>query len=115
MCCNKEGIIVDRREMLRVKAKSLAEEARIIRKEETRTQGSLREELHWHRIKDVRSEARATYLAYGLIRGTALDRIERPTKDPRTEQLWKRVRAMAEKYGPLDKAARSELLARCAG
>lgn len=111
---SKEGALIDRREMLRVKAKSLAEEARIIRREESRSNGQLQIELRWHRISTVRSEARMTYLAYGLIRGTALERIERPAL-PRGEQLWKRVRAMVEKYGPVEATKRAETLGRCTG
>lgn len=115
MCYNKDGVVIDRREMLRVKAKSLAEEARIIRREEKRARpGLLREELHRHRVMDVRSEARATYLAYGLIRGTALEKIERP-KEPRTDVLWKRVKAMVRSYGPADRGTQDLLVTRCAG
>lgn len=112
MCCDKSGVLIDRRELLRVKAKSLAEEARIIRKEESRARGVLWGELNWHRRSVVRGEARATYLAYGLVRGTALDRIERPGSE-RDDSLWKKVRGMVEKYGPVDKDRRAELLGKC--
>lgn len=109
---SKAGEILDRREMLKVKVKSLADEARIIRKEEKRTHGQLQAELHWHRISDVRSEARASYLAYGLVRGTPLDKIEKPNIE-RSERLWEKVRAMVKKYGPTDSGYRTELLAFC--
>jgi hypothetical protein len=112
MCYTKEGTLRDRREMLRVKIKSLADEARIIRKEETRTNGTLREELHMHRIGTVRYEARATHLAYGLIRGRTLDRIEKPTT-PRPDHLWDKVRGMVKKYGPVSADANKQLLERC--
>ncbi len=90
--------------------------ARIIRREERRLLGGslLRDELSWHRRLDVRVEARLTYLAYGIVRGTALERIEKPIK-PRSPELWKRVRAMVEKYGPVDKEARAGLLNLCQG
>lgn len=107
----KEGKLQDNREYLRVKVKSLAEEARIIRKEETRTYGAIRDGLHLHRVGVVRYEARATHLAYGLIRGRALERIEK--SDSRTDHLWKKVRAMIEKYGPCDTVGRGLLLERC--
>jgi hypothetical protein len=111
MCCDKQGNIVDYREYLKVKVKSLAEEARIIRKEEAR--GSLREGLHRHRVDIVRPEARAAHLAYGLIKGRTLKRIEPTAREPRAEGLWKRVRAMVDKYGPVDPARRGELLEGC--
>jgi len=93
----KEGTILDRREMLRVKIKSLAEEARIIRREERRSNGPLRDELHIHRVIAVRSEARVAQLAYGFIRGRAYERLEPKANTPPD---WKRVRALCKKYGP---------------
>lgn len=89
--------IVDQREMLRVKSKSLAEEARIIRKEEARTHGPMRNRLQQHRRGIVRLEARATGLAYGFIKGYAWEKME-----PKSSTLpdWARVRQMLKKYGP---------------
>ena len=94
---------------LKVKIKSLAEEARIIRKEEVklkRRSVPYRPEgwertltgLHHHRIWDVRREARATHLAYGFLRGRALAQIEGNAK---TCPPWSRVEAMVKKYGDL--------------
>lgn len=60
---------------LRVKIKSLAAEARIIRREEAnwphgrRELGGIWSQLNGHRRFDVRSEARSAQLAYGLLRG----------------------------------------------
>lgn len=93
----------DKRVMLKVKLKSLMEEARIIRKEEARSTGDLREDLHIHRTMDVRSEARHTHLAYGFIRGVPVQRMECPElwddgKHPKPD--WTKVRAMLKKYGP---------------
>jgi hypothetical protein len=110
MCYTKEGALKDRREMLKVKVKSLADEARIIRHAEGKTHGELRGELRWHRVSSVRLEARASHLAYGLIRGLPLARIEN-SKMPRP---WEKVKAMIQKYGPVDGAARATLLAQCA-
>lgn len=78
-------VIRDRRRELRVKIKSLAEEARIIRREERRCRDSLTRtvghdeqraalagsyaSLRAHRVVDVRREARYSLLAYALIRG----------------------------------------------
>ena len=46
----KQDALIDRREMLRVNVKSLAEEARMVRREEARTHEQLRDELHLHRV-----------------------------------------------------------------
>ncbi len=80
--------------MLKIKLKSLAEEARIIRREERRS--PWRDELHHHRIHIVRRAARETHIAYGLIRGRRLDQIEREGSRPYDQ---KAVDAMLKKYG----------------
>lgn len=98
--------VVDRREMLRVKLKSLAEESKIIRQEERRTFGILLGELHAHRVLQVRSEARHTHIAYGLIRGRPYERIEKPLKAP----SWDKVKAMIKRYGPADASQALTLL-----
>ena len=89
--------VVDRREMLRVKVKSLAEEARIIRQEEHRTKGVLRDELHRHRTWDVRREARASCLAYGFIRGRSYSQMEARCVQPPN---WETVKRLVQKFGP---------------
>lgn len=108
----RDGVLHDRREMLRVKLKSLAEEARMIRTEERRTTGTLREELRAHRAGVVRYETRATHLAYGIIRGREVDRIEKPLA-PRPSHLWDKVRTMVKKYGPVDAENNKAALERC--
>jgi hypothetical protein len=94
---SKDGKLMDRREMLRVKVKSLAVEARIIRKEELRTTGELREELYLHRIKDVRFAARHAHLAYGIIRGRTIEQMERTSKTPPSKG---EIERLLKKYGP---------------
>ena len=77
------------RSKFRVKIKSLAEEARIIRREEPRQRTDEdRGALHWHRVGIVRSEARATLLAYAFVRSTPYSILERR---PRGEINAKRV------------------------
>jgi hypothetical protein len=88
--------IHDRREMLRVKLKSLAEEARIIRREEHRTYGPLRDELRLHRAGPLRWEARHTHIAYGLIRGRRYEQIEPNAQKPFDKE---KVAAMMRRYG----------------
>lgn len=111
MYAKDKTTIIDRREMLRVKSKSLAEEARIIRREELRTHGALRDELHQHRVRELRFEARATHLAYGFIKGRTLEQME-PKRyvgdwpkwmiEMSDKALFDRVRVMIKKYGPRD-------------
>jgi len=87
---------------LKIKLKSLAAEARIIRAQERKTKGKwngTREALYLHRVKDVRSEARSTHLAYGYLRGRTRCQIENKCV---VEPDWKRVEAMVKKYGALD-------------
>lgn len=106
--------LVDRREMLRIKVKSLAEEARIIRREEQRTWGVLREELHHHRVVQVRRAARSAHLAYGLIKGRTLLQME-PISRASGAQDWPAIYKMVVRYGGYDLAlvkderARAEL------
>lgn len=98
---------LDRRKLLKIKLKSLAAEARIIRREEQRTNGDLREEMHIHRVRDLRHESRATHLAYGFIRGVPYRVIEaKSTSDstlPQDIREWAglliKVQNMAAKYG----------------
>lgn len=91
-----KGKLVDRREMLRVKIKSLAEEARIIRHEEARTTGMLQFELHLHRVNQVRRASREALYAYQVIRGKHPYDFERGAK---TMPDLAKVSAMVVKYG----------------
>jgi len=84
---------------LKVKVKSLAAEAAIIRMEETRSRGELRSSLRFHRQHDVRREQRCAQLAYGYLRGVPMARIEPGAK---TEPDWDRVRILIKKFGPKD-------------
>lgn len=88
---------------LKVKLKSLMEEAKIIRKEEARAPyvidddgTGLRNSLHRHRVIDVRSEARSTHLAYALLRGKTLNQVEIPGSRPPDIP---RIIDMVKKYG----------------
>ena len=112
MYAKDKETVIDRREMLRVKLKSLMEEAKIIRKEERRTWGVIREQLWYHRTQDIRIEARATHLAYGFIKGYDRDKIEPSRRIPepgpngpaiQEKRLLEKVDAMVKKYGPKKK------------
>ena len=88
---------MDERICLKIKIKSLAAEAKIIRKEEKRARSqSIRESLYRHRIDVVRYEARHTNIAYGFLRGRTYAEIE---NKPKTAPNWDKIRKMVEKYG----------------
>lgn len=86
---------------LKVKIKSLAAEAQIIRMEENRSlPGSrMQQELHQHRTLDVRKEQRNSFLAYAFLRGIPLSVCEKGAK---SEPDWKRVAQIVDKFGTRD-------------
>jgi len=89
--------MVDERKYLKVKVKSLAEEAKIIRQEEKRTtRPSIKFGLRDHRIGIVRNEMRHTLIAYGFIRGKAYKEVENRTHEAPD---WDKVRSMVKRYG----------------
>ena len=103
----------DERFALKIKIKSLAEEARIIRAAEDKLKGHGVDNFQWpaegwklhsHRKNVVRPEARATQLAYAYVRGVPYRKVE---PNPLTEPSWRRVQKMVETYGakPFDEAA----------
>jgi hypothetical protein len=85
---------------LKIKAKSLAVEATIIRQEEAkyldRRPGSVWWWLNYHRIVQLRQEARATHLAYSFLRGRAYRQVENKCH---TQPDWQRVTQLVKKYG----------------
>jgi len=104
--------------LLKVKIKSLAAEARIIRLEERRAgkSNTLREQLYRHRTRDVRTEQRASLLAYAFLRGRPLAAVE-PKRGPEHEwqaaARWKRVEELVKRFGTTswvqtDKAAQAD-------
>jgi len=88
---------MDCRIYLKVKLKSLAEEARIIRAETNKAKlPSIKDGLASHRRGIVRYEARHTLLAYGFLRGRSYRQLEQKAKEAPN---WAKVRKMVEKYG----------------
>lgn len=87
---------------IKVKIKSLAAEAKIIRREEqkARAHGNshLRVGLADHRRGIVRHEARHAQLAYGFLRGTPYKAMEAKCHGGCAPD-FKKVRASIEKYG----------------
>lgn len=94
---------------LKIKLKSLAAEARIIRKEELNNKGKWSwkaESFHSHRVNHVRPITRATHVAYGLLRGLEYHQIEPTSK---TQPHWGKVREMVRKYSDLRDSKDNEL------
>lgn len=92
----------DKRIYLKVKIKSLAMEAKIIRFEENRSlDASLRAGLSSHRRTEVRREARATLIAYGYLRGKTYRCIEPPTTRDGAERALalSKAKSMVARYG----------------
>lgn len=86
---------MDHRLFLKVKIKSLAAEAKIIRLEEERRK-DLQSLLAEHRRGIVRHEQRHTLLAYGFLRGTPYLAIEPKCHEkPDGAKIWK----MIDRYG----------------
>ena len=101
---------------LKIKAASLAAEARIIRKAERNQKrlarkrdpnggywhpdaDSTRVSLYHHRTGVVRNEARATHLALGLLNCQPYRDIERSTREPMPDAVVEKLISMANKYG----------------
>jgi len=92
---------------LKIKSKHLSEEARIIRFEERKLRARNKTELlasiHLHRVKDVRNENRATFLARAYLKGTSYSLLEknRKVENEHTFQtkVLPRVLSMVNKYG----------------
>ena len=111
---------------LKIKAKSLAEEAKIIRKEEVRQKRLSRKKdpnggywhpdalgtyvkLHHHRTQPVRIAARHTHLARAFIAGTPYKSVEcAPRYLPNTRDIAK----MAQAYGAMGWASMDEAMLR---
>jgi len=98
---------------LRVKIKSLAEESRIIRKEERRCLGSLTRtvghdeqraalassyaSLRSHRVHEVRRETRYSLLAYALLRGRSVESTEPKCDKGRVDR--EKLASLVKRFG----------------
>jgi hypothetical protein len=89
---------------LKIKIKSLAAEAIIIRHEERKNSGDTRNNLHLHRVMVVRPEARASFIAYAYLRGRLLSSQEQPGS--RTPD-WANALRIAKRFSlvPFDEVA----------
>jgi hypothetical protein len=97
-----EALVKNGLTYLRVKLRSLAAEARVIKHEERRAkrwrQTAKLEALRDHRIHVVRDEARHSHLAYGFIRGVPYRAMEHKC---RHKPELNRIVRMVQKYGQM--------------
>jgi hypothetical protein len=90
---------LDRRCALRVKIKSLALEAMVIRKEEQRTSSwNQYNYLRMHRVNEVRTAAREALLALAIVRGKTYETVEQKATTLETKQI-QRIAQMVRTYG----------------
>lgn len=96
---------------LKIKLKHLAEEVRIIKREESKYKGPrwgqswARVSLMVHRLYTVRPEIRDAHLAYGYLRGKERVQIE---SSATTEPNWENVLRIVKKYGTRKQAEQFE-------
>lgn len=114
MAYDKDRNLIDRREMLRVKIKSLVAESQIIRKDagKAHRRGNLQifNELTTHRKVQLRISARHTSLALGFLKGRTYKEMEPKSAD---YPDWKAVHRMLTQYGtPLFKDVLDEFVTR---
>lgn len=96
------------REYVKIKVKSLAEEAKMIRREENllkwkkraargreRAQKAI-QGLQLHRVREVRREARSANLAYGFMLGLEYDQMENFAW---SQPDWNKIQRLIENYG----------------
>ncbi len=95
---------------LKIKIKSLAAEAQIIRQETRKYKGDhpARIGLYHHRVGDVRLESRSACLAYGFLRGRTYQQMEQWCH---TGPDFKRIEQLVTKYGEDDPRERLQRLA----
>ena len=87
---------------LKIKAKSLAAEAAIIRKEERNSWGKFREHLHNHRVVNVRRAARNTLLAYAFLKHKGMMPLEAVESFSYANPNWTEVERMVVTYADED-------------
>lgn len=97
---------------LRVKIKSLAAEARIIRHEEVKYKPRIKDDnqtyfaLRYHRLA-IRGDTRSALLAYGILRGRTYRQIEAKCYEP---PKLAQVRDNLVRFGNMSKEAASKLV-----
>jgi hypothetical protein len=88
----------DRLIHLRIKIKTLAAEAALIRFEANKVSGIVKQNLNQHRTEVVRRAARNNLLAYGLIRGILYQTMEAKCHEVPN---WKEVMTLARRFSSL--------------
>jgi hypothetical protein len=110
----KTKTLIDRRELLRIKALSLQMEVGFIRNEEDKQRRFsrrhaidpiLQREMEDHRKKHLRPIARQTNIARGFIKGLTLPQMEQYPRNLLLARDWAQITAMCAKYGSKDSIA----------
>jgi len=81
---------------LKIKIKSLAAEAKIIRHEARKRKGDIRWNLNNHRTSILRYHARCNLLAYAIIKHIPYNCVEKKTK---TKPNFNKISSLAQKFG----------------
>ena len=84
---------------LRIKVKSLADEAKSIREEARKTSGLTKWRRNYHRTEVVRRHARINLLAYGILLGTPYSAMERRCQE---KPDFIAVAKIAKRFGATD-------------
>jgi hypothetical protein len=99
MECNilqRRKIMEERTIHLRIKIKSLADEAKSIRKEARKVSGIVKWNLNHHRTTVVRDHARHNLLAYGILRRVPYRKMENRCHE---KPNFSRVETIAKRFG----------------
>lgn len=86
---------------LRIKVKSLVDEAKSIRQEAKKTEGMVKWGLNHHRTTVVRYHTRLNLLAYGILIGTKYEAMERKCSEPPS---FSKVKKIAKSFGGEEEA-----------
>lgn len=86
----------ERTRHLKIKIKSLADEARTIRAESKKTSGMEKWNLNEHRTKVVRPHTRHNLLAYGILIGIPYEVMEKKCNEP---PKFSEVSKIAKRFG----------------
>ena len=89
---------------LKIKVRSLVDEAKNIRKEANKTSGMAKWRLNHHRTTVVRDHTRHNLLAYGILIGMSYERMERKCHEAPN---FKRVAKIAKSFGATEEAVDS--------
>jgi hypothetical protein len=89
---------------LKIKVRSIADEAKSIRQEAKKTSGEVKWGLNHHRTTVVRDHARHNLLAYGILRGVPYRAMEQKCHE---RPKFSRVETIAKRFGATEEQVSS--------